>query len=586
MPSHPIPPPSTQQWAEELERRLGSPWDEESPLSLARGARLDEEERFPQEAIQSLHALGLPEFYIPTEYGGRFESYEQLLLLARLLARRDLTVTVSSSTLAWSTLTWLGGTDAQKRRQAAFLRAGHSPCLAYSEEAHGADLLSGATTARRVAGGYRITGEKWPINRATRGEGYMVLARTDPLGGPRGLSLFMLDKAQLEPGTHAPLPRVPTVGVRGCDISGVRFTDCLARDDDRLGPEGGGLELALKALHITRALCSGLALGAADTGLRTTLNLARGRRLYGDTVFAIPSVSRACADSFLDGLVADAVAQTVLRGVHVAPERFAAWSAIAKYFVPSLSERAFQRLTAVQGARFYMRDRHDWGAFQRFYRDNLLIGIFDGSAPVNLHSLGLQLRALCQGTLKGTGVPDLDARLENLFTLSQRVPPLDPQRLDLVARGPDEVFLGLPDAVQRLEGQVGHLDESHRGVLLALARCLIKEQGAHAQAVLQLATRAGRAFATSPELFDLARRYAVLFSAASCLHLWVRNARTQGGFFEAGAWLILALSRLLREAGSLDAPEPPPGLYDSLTSELVRRHDARQLFSLQPLQVA
>jgi alkylation response protein AidB-like acyl-CoA dehydrogenase len=577
---------------ETLEKKLGDPRDPANAISYARGALIDEEERFPREGLEALYALELQEFHIPQRLGGWLSSYEDMLLVTRLLARRDLSVMVTFATTAWSTLAWLGGTPEQQERLARFLRARKSTCLAYSEEKHGADLLAGETVARKVPGGYRISGEKWPINRATQGEGFMLLARTDPAGGPRGLSLFMIDKADLEPGGHEPLPRVKTVGVRGIDLSGVRFKDCFVREQDRLGPEGAGLELALKGLHITRALCGSLSLGALDTGLRTTLNLARSRRLYGDVIFSIPNVAATCAEAFLDLLVAECTTQAAIRGLHVAPESFSVWSAIVKCSVPTLAERAFQRLTTIQGARAYLRDKHDWGVFQRFSRDNQLIGIFDGSTVVNLHSLALQLRQLAQGynaVASGARQDEVASQVEQLFTLATPAPTFEPKRLDLIARGRDAVVQGVLGSAQRLEALAGRpgVDATLHGALQALTRRLIDRLNATADDVSQLATRAGRAFSTSPEIFELAARYCTLFSAASCLQTWVYNHGTLGPFFDRGEWLALALDRLLREAGGQDLPALPAGLRAPLVAELTRLHDENRLFSLTtPLQLA
>jgi hypothetical protein len=53
-----------------------------------------------------------------------------------------------------------------------------------------------------------------------------------------------------------------------------------------------------------------------------------------------------------------------------------------------------QKLSVVYGARYYLRNSDDPGIFQKMYRDNLVVGLFDGSTQVNLFSLSHQLRAL------------------------------------------------------------------------------------------------------------------------------------------------------------------------------------------------
>ena len=182
---------------EALESQLGDPKNPDNPLSFAYSQKIDETEQFPEEAIRWLYDSQL----------------------ARMMKRQG--------------------------RCALPIRRGIT-CLAYSERDHGADLAASDTVARRTADGFEITGEKWPINRATVGGLCFVLATTDPSAGPRGLSLFMLDKSELDPKRYSNFPKIPTHGMRGSDISGIKFEQCPVPARSLLGGEGEGLQLALR----------------------------------------------------------------------------------------------------------------------------------------------------------------------------------------------------------------------------------------------------------------------------------------------------------------------------------------------------
>ena len=204
-----LKPRSTYSLIEDVELQLGDPKNPHNPLSFAYSQKIDETERFPDEAIRWLYDRQFARHYVPGDLGGSFRSFAELGELIRVLSRRDVTTAVAFSTLFWSFLTWVGGTDEQKRWLAKYMmeRQG-AMCLAYSEKEHGSDLSASGTVARRTADGYEITGEKWPINRATVGGLCFVLATTDPSAGPRGLSLFMLDKSQLDPNRYSNLPKI------------------------------------------------------------------------------------------------------------------------------------------------------------------------------------------------------------------------------------------------------------------------------------------------------------------------------------------------------------------------------------------
>src|SRR3569832_765344 len=288
--------------SEALERFLGDPEHPANVMSFHNVMQWDEQAAFPQAAVDELYRFGMNHHYVPVEYGGCFASYEEFQSLARVAARRDLTTAITFSTLIWSTLIWVGGTEQQKRHFAKLLRwAKEAPTLAYSEEQHGADLIANDLRAVKTEGGWRLTGEKWPINRATRSGVMAVLAKTGEGRDSRSLTLYMVEKRDLDPAHYANLPRVKTLGLRGCDISGVRFDDCVVPEHSRLGEVGEGLELALRAFQVTRSLCAGLSLGAVDAALRTTLSFAMNRRLYGGSVFGGGEVFRADHPGTLHG---------------------------------------------------------------------------------------------------------------------------------------------------------------------------------------------------------------------------------------------------------------------------------------------
>ncbi len=104
-------------------------------------------------------------------------------------------------------------------------------------------------------------------------------------------------------------------------MSGIRFNNWFIPESMRLGAEGAGLEIALKGLQITRALCPAFSQGAADTALRTTLKFAIGRKLYGKTVFDMPEPQCTLTDAFLDILICDCSTFGVGRGFNTMPEQ-------------------------------------------------------------------------------------------------------------------------------------------------------------------------------------------------------------------------------------------------------------------------
>jgi hypothetical protein len=460
-------------------------------------------------------------------------------------------------------------------------------CLAYSEKAHGSDLLASDVRATKVPGGYILNGEKWPINRATISGVSFVLAKTDEAGGARSLSLFMVEKSKIDPANYTHLPKIYTHGVRGSDMSGIRFENCFIPESMRIGAEGAGLELALKGFQITRALCAAFSQGAADTALRTTLKFALGRQLYGKTVFDMPQPKRTLTDAFLDILICDCATIGVARGFNTMPEQISVWSAVVKYFVTTTLETVVQNVSVVLGSRFYMREEHDWGIFQKVLRDNAIISMFDGSTVVNLHALLLQLRQLTKSRVRNAGrnQDTLQARLLATFDLTQPLPAFDGKKLELVNRGGDDVLQGLQLALTSLSDLQtdSNLNSEVLQQVIQLTQMVQEELQTLDHQITESTFQFGHEQA--PEAFDMAKQYCVLHAATSCVYMWLYNRHHLGGFFASGEWLALSLRKLLltfRPAKAL-----PVRLDDgAVAQELVRLYNNNRMFSIVPFQLA
>lgn len=578
-----------QYWtAEALEKDLGDPLNPDNPLSYKRVIEIDESEEFPHEEIRWLYDWKLQHYYIPTDCGGEFTSFEEFVAFVRVLSRRDQTIGIAFTTLFWSFLNWMAGTPEQKQKLARFIMDDYGAmCLGYSEKEHGSDLINGDLTATKVEGGYILNGEKWPINRATISGVSFILAKTDANGGPKCLTLFMVDKRQLDPEKYYNLPKIYTHGVRASDMSGIGFKDCFVPDSMRLREEGDGLELALKGFQITRMLCAAFSHGAADTALRTTLSFAVNRVIYNKTVMDLPQPRRTLVDAFLDILICDCETIPAARGFHIIPEQFSVWASVVKYFVTVRLEEMVNSVYVVLGSRFYMREEHEFGIFQKLLRDNSIISMFDGSSIVNLHALILQLRPLTKYRAKRNSrtMSALKTRLEAIFSLEKSVPPFEPNNLELFGRGMDDSLQGLEIALDLLEGlkDSQEVDREVLENLLMLGNLVLEELNAHDEQISQSKFEYGHD--QSPELFEIAKKYCTLHAASACLHTWLYNRSILGEFFARGEWLVLSLHRLLRTLRPL--PYTLSEVYvENVAQELLKLYRENQHFSIVPFQLA
>lgn len=521
-----------------FDRALGDPTDPATPLSYARNAELDRDERFPADSCRELDRLGLPSLYVPAEFGGALTRYDELVTALRAVARRDLTVAIGhGKTFLGGVCMWLAGRPEQARELGADIIAGEPVSWGLTERGHGSDLLAGEMTATPEPdepGGFRVHGEKWLINNATRGTLLCLLVRTRPEGGPRGFSLLLADKRRLPADSWRPLPKVPTHGIRGADISGIALDDCPFPADALIGEQGAGLEIVLKALQLTRTACTALSLGAADQAVRLAEEFAARRELYGRRLIELPHVRRVLGEAYAALYAAEIVSVLAARSVHTLPQEMTVISAVAKSYVPTRVDELVAACGELLGARAFLTEVHEHGAFQKLERDHRVVGIFDGSTFVNQHVLINHFPVLARGHRQGTSDEEAVARAADL---SAPLPPARLDRLSLLARGGCSLTQSLHTASRELRALAAVEEVPARVAELAeeLTDSCDRLHG-------ELAQSPPASQDVPPEAFASARRYEQCFAGAAALRVWLHN-RTPG---EDPLWLEAVLTYVLR----------------------------------------
>ncbi|WP_304452954.1 acyl-CoA dehydrogenase family protein [Nocardiopsis sp. YSL2] len=505
-------------------------------------ARLDEAEEFPLAACRELDRIGVPRYYVPQALGGWLGDYTDLIRVIRAVSRRDLTVAIAHvKTFLGGATSWVAAEEApggrveeSARRLADRIAGGAVVSWALTEPDRGSDLRSGRTVAERTPSGYRLTGRKWPVNNATRSDLVSVLARTGTGSGTRDFTLVLVDKGTLA-GGYEHLPKARTVGIRGADISGIAFDGAVVAEESTVGEPGTGFELVLKAFQLTRTICAGLSLGAADHALDVTWDFVRRRHLYGKALRGFPHVRARFGELFAARHTVEALSMAAGRAVHALPEEMSLYSAVVKALVPEIVDDVVIGCGELLGSRAFLREELRSGSFQKLERDHRIVGIFDGNRYVNRQSLIRQFPRLgmCwrNGALQERG---LRAAVDPHAPLPRS------GRLRMISRTGCSLLQALPHAVDELRAT---------GVAPATLRS--------AQRVLDLCDRMHARFADDDtraarigaHLFDTARSYELCVAASAVVHAFLNRVGRGGTDTEFDelclrASLAFVLSRL------------------------------------------
>src|SRR5436190_13708087 len=240
-------------------------------------AEVDREHRFPEEAIDAARAAGLLGVLIPREYGGAGLDAIAFAVCIEELAQAcaSTSVIVDVHTSVGSEPILLFGNEEQKRRWLPELASGELlGAFALTEPASGSDAASLKTSARRSADGYVLNGTKVFITNLGRAGLYVVFARTGPDEKAAGVTAFLV-RADAEGVRVGQV--FDKMGLNGSPTGELVLEDVFVPEANRLGREGQGFTVAMRALDSGRIGISGQALGIGDAAVEEARELMRER---------------------------------------------------------------------------------------------------------------------------------------------------------------------------------------------------------------------------------------------------------------------------------------------------------------------
>jgi glutaryl-CoA dehydrogenase len=291
------------------------PFQWEDPLLLAE--QLTEDERMVQDAARAycqdklgsrvtqafrtettdpvifreMGEMGLLGPTIPSEYGGPGLGYVAYGLIAREVERVDSgyrsMMSVQSSLVMLPIYEF--GTEAQRQKYLPKLATGEwIGCFGLTEPNHGSDPASMVTRAKKIPGGYSLTGSKMWISNSPIADVFVVWAKDDE-GAIRG---FVLDKGAR--GLSAPAIH-GKVGLKA-SITGEIVMDEVFCPEENAFPEVRGLKGPFTCLNSARYGIAWGALGAAEDCWHRARQYVLDRKQFGRPLAANQLIQKKLAD--------------------------------------------------------------------------------------------------------------------------------------------------------------------------------------------------------------------------------------------------------------------------------------------------
>ena len=350
-----------------------------------RAAELDESEAFPADLYRDMAGLGLFGITVPERLGGLGADCATYAVVMEELSRGYASVADQCGLVELvGSLLASHGTDAQRARYLApLLRFERRCAYAITEPEAGSDVSGVRTTAVPVDGGWRLGGAKIWIHNAPVADFAVVLARTDPAQGKRGMSIFLVDADR--PGYEIGR-KEHKMGQRASQVGALAFNDVALPADALLGEPGRGFHMIMSVLDKGRVGIAALAVGLLQAGLDAAIGHARTRRQFGQEIAEFQAVQWMIADM----AKATHAARLMVRDAAMRMDsgaRATLECSMAKCFASDAAVEHLANAVQIHGGIGYIRGIE----VERLYRDAKITQIYEGTNQIQRMIIARQL---------------------------------------------------------------------------------------------------------------------------------------------------------------------------------------------------
>ncbi|MBB6630132.1 acyl-CoA dehydrogenase family protein [Clostridium algidicarnis] len=338
---------------------------------------LDQENKFPSEAIHKLADIGMMGIPYGKEYGGA-----GLDIISYAIAVEELSRVDGGTGVILSAHTSLGaypvsayGTEEQKKKYLVPMAKGDKiGAFGLTEENAGSDAGGTETTAVLEGDYYILNGEKIFITNAGEAETYIVFAITTPDIGTRGISAFIVEKdfEGFSFGKH-----YDKMGIRSSATAELIFNQVKVPKENLLGKEGDGFKIAMATLDGGRIGIAAQALGIAQGAYENALEYSKERIQFGKPICQQQIIAFKLADMATKLRAARLLIYSAaeMKQNH---EHYSMEAAMAKQYASDVCLEIVNDALQIFGGSGYLKGME----VERAYRDAKICTIYEGTNEI------------------------------------------------------------------------------------------------------------------------------------------------------------------------------------------------------------
>ena len=339
-------------------------------------AKWEKDKIVPRSVWRAAGEAGLLCPAIPDEYGGCGGDRLHSVIVMEELSRAGASgpgFALHSDIVAPYILAY--GSEGQRQRYLPAMAKGEIiGAIAMSEPGAGSDLQGVRTTAMRRGNGYILNGSKTFITNGQNADLVIVVAKTDPTLGAKGITLFLVDATL--PG-FSKGRNLEKLGLHAQDTSELFFQDVELSGDARLGAEGQGFSFLMKELAWERLQIAIAGIASSEAALQSTIDYVRQRKVFGQTVFDFQTTKHKLAEMKTEIQIGRTFVDRCIQQM-MDDELDPITSAMAKYWVSDLQCKVIDQCLQLHGGYGYMMEY----PITRAYADARVQRIYGGTNEI------------------------------------------------------------------------------------------------------------------------------------------------------------------------------------------------------------
>lgn len=340
-------------------------------------AEVDDQARFPQEALEALVASEMHALHVPAEFGGNGADALATAIVIEEVARACASSSLIPAVNKLGSLPLiLVGTTEIKEQYLRPLAAGEALfSYALSEPEAGSDAASMRTRAVRDGDEWVLNGVKRWITNAGVSRFYTVFASTNPDERSRGISAFVVEDSDVGFSVGELEKKL---GIKGSPTREIYLDNVRIPADRLIGQEGAGFKLALETLDHTRVTIAAQAVGIAQGALDYAAAYLKERKQFGKAIAEFQGLQFMLADM---GMKLEAARQ-ITYAAAAKSERGDAdltyFGAAAKCFASDVAMEITTDAVQLLGGYGYSREY----PVERMMRDAKITQIYEGTNQI------------------------------------------------------------------------------------------------------------------------------------------------------------------------------------------------------------